>query len=132
MKNPIAITTAPPAGQQLPYGWASRAQAVAKQASDAYLDKLQNAWKQPSNIQGNLIQQARLNSRNDSSQAPHNTDAQKRHDGAQDRFDGAQHRFDGALVLIEERSDGFQLWRDNVSGATVWRRLGWKDVIGEK
>jgi len=124
--NPIAITTQALAGRRLTPGWEQRAHEVGKAADAAYLERLQNAWKTPLGNHGNTIQQARLqNPRQDSASesSPQQPKA---------RSDGQQSRFDGQLVLVDDRADGWQQWRDNTTGATIWRRLQWSDVVERK
>jgi hypothetical protein len=126
MKNPIAITAQALQGQQLPPGWQQRAHEVGKAADAAYLDRLQNGWKTPLGNQGNTIQQARLqNPRQDSASG-----SSQQQPNAQS--DGQERRFDGQMVLVDDRADGWQQWRDNTTGATIWRRMTWSDVVGRK
>lgn len=124
--NNVNVTPQALPGRQLPPGWQRCAHEVAKAADTAYLDRIQNAWKTPLGNQGNTIQQARLqNPRQDSAigSSPQQPKA---------RSDGQQSRFDGQLVLVDDRADGWQQWRNNTTGATIWRRLQWPDVVGRK
>jgi hypothetical protein len=124
--NSVNITPQALAGRQLLPGWEQRAHEVGKAADAAYLDRLQNAWKTPLGNQGNTIQQARLqNPRQDSAIGSSPQQPIAHHDGQQSRFDGQ-------LVLVDDRADGWQQWRDNTTGATIWRRLQWSDVVGRK
>jgi hypothetical protein len=124
--NPIACRVEALQGQRMAPGWEQRAHEVGKSADAAYLDRLQNAWKTPLGNQGNTIQQARLqNPRQDSAIGSSPQQPIARHDGQQSRFDGQ-------LVLVDDRADGWQQWRDNTTGATIWRRLQWSDVVGLK
>jgi hypothetical protein len=124
--NPINAQPLPLQGQQLPKDWQSQAGAMAKQAEQDYLERLQNAWKQPAGANAGIMQQARLqNPRQDSDFVGHQQQAKTRNDGH-------NLRFDGQLVLIESRADGWEQWRDQTTGSTVWRRLQWSDVVGRK
>lgn len=128
-RNPINATPLPLQGQPLPANWRSVAAANAKQAEAAYLDRLQNAWRNAGNsAQQNMppMRAARLTS--DSAERPHNGPDASACNGPGRRED----RFDGQMVLLEERADGWQHWRDATTGATVWRRLSWSDVVGKR
>ena len=118
MINPRNITAHCLQGQQLPANWRQLAPGVAKQAEQAYLDKLQNAWRGAGiNAQQNLsaMKAARLTS-----------------DAADPAHNAHQSRFDGQLVLERTDASGFEEWRDLTTGAIIRRRLSWKDIIGEK
>jgi len=108
-RNPINGTTPPIAGRPLPADWQRQAQAKALQAEADYLDKMENAWKQP-------LRQSRegITSR----------DARLANDSASHRGDSGPKeaiRMDGKMHLVG-RQDDWEIWRDSVSGATVWRR----------
>jgi hypothetical protein len=62
MNNPANFSAHPPAGQQLPKDWRRNAPAIGAAANQAYLDRLQNAWKGNGNPDPNLMRQARLSS----------------------------------------------------------------------
>ncbi len=112
-------------GQQLPSNWRAEAQARARAAEASYLDRLQNAWQGSSKTAQNgmpAVQSCRL--RQDS--LPHHP-----HNGGKGSA-GRQDRFDGQMVLVEERADGWQHWRDSTTGVNVWRRIGWEDVYGRR
>ena len=93
---------------------------MAKQAEQAYLDRIQNAWRNAgNNAQQNepLMRAARLT-----------TDAaDNAHDGYQ-----AGYRFDGQMVLERIDANGFQEWRDASTGVIVRRRLAWDELLGRK
>lgn len=117
MKNPINATVNCLPGQQLPANWKAQAGNRAAAAEADYLNRLQNAWRhqqEPRQTQS-LTRDARL--------------TQDRADGGRG---GPQERFDGRMVLIEQRADGMELWRDETTGFTVWRRLSWNDICGQK
>ena len=116
--NPRNITAHCLQGQQLPANWRQLAPGAAKQAEQAYLEKLQNAWRNAgSNAQQNLsaMKAARLTN-----------------DAADHAHDAHQPRFDGRLVLERTDANGFEEWRDTTTGALIRRRLTWKDIISEK
>jgi hypothetical protein len=117
MKNPINAQPNCLQGKQLPANWRAQAAQRAAAAEAAYLNRIENAWRQgpEKGFSGSLSRDARLNQ-----------------DRADSGHDGPQVRFDGQMQLVEDRADGWQLWRDNATGASVWRRLGWRDVLGEK
>jgi hypothetical protein len=99
MKNPINGTVPPHQGRQLPHNWAAMAGARAVQADAAYINALENSWRQPLGKQvANPGRDARLT--NDSH--------------------GRSDRVDSQLRLIGEDGD-WQVWRDE-HGTTVRRR----------
>ena len=114
MKPTIAISVPPVAGRQLPADWRQQAPEAARQADQAYLDRLQNAWRSSSQQSPPPMRAARLT-----------TDAA-------DPAGSSQSRFDGRLVLERVDADGFEEWRDDVTGATIRRRLSWGEILGEK
>ena len=99
------------------------------QATAAYQERLENAWKNAGNTANQNqppMRAARLT--NDSADYAHDG-----HNSSGSRVSGGrQERCDGQMKLIEERSDGWQYWRDSTTGATVWRRIKWSDLVGEK
>ena len=110
------VTPNCPAGRKLPADWARLAPGVAQRAEQDYLDRLQNAWRSaPQQQQLSSMRAARLT-----------------HDAADPAHNAHQPRFDGQLVLERTDSDGFEQWRDTVTGAIIRRRLTWRDLIGEK
>lgn len=113
MKNP-SVTVAPPAGRPLPANWRQLAPQAAAQADRDYLDRLQNAWRSSPQQNPSAIRGARLT-----------TDAA-------DPASSSQPRFDGRLVMERVDADGFEIWRDDTTGAIVRRRLTWDDIIGKK
>jgi hypothetical protein len=118
MANPRNITSHCLQGQPLPANWRQLAPGAAKQAEQAYLDRIQNAWRNAgSNAQQNLptMRAARLT--NDAADPAHNAH---------------QPRFDGRLVRERTDANGFEEWRDTTTGAIIRRRLTWRDIIGEK
>lgn len=113
MKNP-SVSVQPPAGRPLPANWAKLAPQAAAQADRDYLDRLQNAWRGSPQQNPPAMRAARLT-----------TDAA-------DPAGSSQPRFDGRLVLERADADGFEIWRDDTTGAIVRRRLTWDDIIGKK
>ena len=105
-------------GQPLQSNWKQLAAGRAKQADDQYLDRLQNAWKQA----GNNAQQHQ----------PPMVAARLTVDAADPAHNAHQPRFDGRLVLERTDANGFEEWRDLLTGAIIRRRLTWQDLIGEK
>jgi hypothetical protein len=97
-------------GKPLPSDWKAQAPAKARAAEAAYLDRVENAWRGPLNgsREGITARAARLT--NDS--AHHRADS-----GPQ-----ASIRMDGAMELIDSRADGWEQWRNAITGASVWRR----------
>ena len=120
MKNPRNITAHCLQGQPLPAKWRQNAPAIAKQAEQAYLDRIQNAWRNA----GNNAQQHQPPMR----AARLTTDAA---DNAHNAHQ-AGHRFDGQMVLEHTDANGFQEWRDLTTGAIVRRRLTWDEVLGRR
>jgi hypothetical protein len=104
MRN-ISIHAA--AGQQLPNNWKAQAPPRARAAEADYLDRIENAWRGPLNgsREGVTARSARLT--NDSARAD---------SGPQPTV-----RMDGAMRLVG-RQDDWEIWKDSVSGATVWKR----------
>ena len=111
-KNPISITTPPIAGRPLPADWQRQAQGVAKQAEADYLSRMENAWKQPlrQSHEGITARDARLCA----DSASHRGDCGDSGPKEASRMDGKMH--------LVGRQDDWEIWRDSVSGATVWRR----------
>ena len=111
-------------GQQLPSNWQAGAQARARAAEADYLARMQNAWKNTSKPQGEVppIRACRLTQ----DSVPHHPHNEGKGSA------GRQDRFDGQMVLLEERPDGWQHWRDSTTGATVWRRLDWSELVGQR
>ncbi len=122
-KPTINATVQPLQGQQLPTSWKQEATTRGKQADENYQQAIENAWKRPGNEAG-IMQRARLGSRLDSGFVGHQQQNRQRQDGHNERLD--------ALELIEERADGWACYRDRQSGAVVWRRLAWSEVLGQK
>ena len=118
MANPRNISTHPPQGQPLPSNWRQLAPGAARQAEQNYLDRIQNAWRNA----GNNAQQ---------NQPPMRA-ARLTTDAADPAHNAHQPRFDGRLVLQRTDANGFEEWRDTVTGAIIRRRLTWRDVFGEK
>ena len=94
-------------GRQLPTNWKAQASATARAAEADYLRRMENAWRGPLNgsREGITARDARLH--NDSARA--------------DSGPQPTTRMDGAMQMVA-RQDGWEIWRDSVSGATVWRR----------
>lgn len=61
MANP-RFSVQPQAGQKMPPNWQQQAKARAEAADQAYLDRLQNAWKgsDTSGSSGNIMRNSRL------------------------------------------------------------------------
>ena len=118
MANPLNITAHCLQGRKLPDNWRQLAPGAAAAAEAVYLDKLQNAWKQA----GNNAQQ----------HLPPMVAARLTVDAAEPAHSGHQSRLDGQLVLERTDANGFEEWRDTVTGAIIRRRLSWKDIVGEK
>lgn len=96
----------PHQGKQLPPNWKAQAPATARAAEADYLARMEAAWRGPLNgsREGITARDARLT--NDSARAD----------------SGAQAvRMDGRMLLVG-RQDEWEIWRDSVSGATVWKR----------
>jgi len=129
VRNPINAVPGCLQGQKLPANWQSMARDNAIQATAAYQERLENAWKNAGNTANQNqppMRAARLT--NDSADYAHDG-----HNSSGSRVSGGrQERCDGQMKLIEERSDGWQYWRDSTTGATVWRRIKWSDLVGEK
>lgn len=129
MTNPRNITPHALQGKPLPSNWRNVAKQNAEQANAAYLNRLQNAWRNAGTNAANHLapmQAARLRSDSmDYAHSGHNV-------GGERVLNQGQTRCDGQMQLIEERSDGWQHWRDATTGATVWRRIEWADLIGQK
>ena len=102
------ITVNAQAGRQLSPGWKAQAPVLARAAEADYLSRMENAWRAPLNGSraGITAREARLT--NDS--APRNDNCLQ------------AVRIDGAMKLVDSRADGWEQWRDEFSGATVWRR----------
>lgn len=114
-KNPISITTPPIAGRPLPADWQRQAQAKAAQSEADYLSRLENAWRRP------LMARSALNAFLDEMQ-PQSHDPRHTNDSARgDSGPKEAIRMDGKMHLVG-RQDDWEIWRDSVSGATVWRR----------
>ena len=129
MKNPINAVPGCLQGRKLPANWQSMARENAIQATAAYQERLENAWKNAGNTANQNqppMRAARLT--NDSSDYAHGG----YNSSSSNVSSGCQERCDGQMKLIEERSDGWQYWRDSTTGATVWRRIKWSDLVGEK
>ena len=120
MKNPRNITAHCLQGQPLPAKWRQNAPAMAKQAEQAYLDRIQNAWRNA----GNNAQQHQ----------PPMRAARLTTDAADQAHNAHQvgHRFDGQMVLERIDASGFEEWRDPTTGAIIRRRLTWSELLGEK
>ena len=95
-----------PQGKQLPSNWRAQAPATARAAEADYLARMEAAWRGPLNgsREGITARDARLT--NDSARADSGPKAV---------------RMDGKMQLVG-RQDDWEIWRDSVSGATVWKR----------
>jgi hypothetical protein len=93
-------------GKPLPPDWKAQAPATARAAEADYLRRMENAWRSPLNgsREGTTARDARL--ANDSARADSGPQAV---------------RMDGKMQLVG-RQDSWEIWRDSVSGATVWKR----------
>jgi hypothetical protein len=100
VKNPRNLEIHPLPGKQLPHDWRNLASARAVQADAAYLQNLENAWRQPLGRQ-NIVNPGR--------------DARLTNDSH-----GRSDRMDSTLRLIAEDSE-WELWQDS-HGRTVRRR----------
>jgi len=103
-----SITVNPQAGRQLPTNWRANAPSRARAAEEDYRNRMENAWRSPLNgsREGITARAARLT-----------------HDSAA-RADSSHHasvRMDGTMSLVG-RQDAWEIWRDSVTGATVWKR----------
>ncbi len=112
------ITTHCHQGQPLPANWRQLAPGAAKQAEAAYLDKIQNAWRNA----GTNAQQHQ----------PPMRAARLTNDAADPAHNAHQSRFDGQMVLERTDANGFEEWRDTTTGAIIRRPLSLRDIIGEK
>jgi hypothetical protein len=124
-RNPINATPLPLQGQPLPSNWRSMAASNAKQAEAAYLDRLQNAWRNAGSMaQQNMppMRAARLT--NDSADHPHN--GPKASGPKVSAIGGRQDRCDGTMKLIYDDGNGNQRWADEF-GNTCWIKRGPKD-----
>ena len=93
-------------GKPLPPDWKAKAPATAHAAEADYLARMENAWRTPFNgsREGITARDARLT-----------TDSARADSGPQ------VVRMDGKMQLVG-RQDDWEIWRDSVSGATVWKR----------
>jgi len=113
--NPLNGRPDPLPGRRLPSDWQRQA---ANHGGTFDRRDLSEMWKKPLwasklNQPGavhNIIQSARL-------AAPDNRREET------DRADASGVRADGALRLIERSADGWEVWRDSVSGAIIRRRV---------
>ena len=105
MKN---ITVNAQAGRQLPDDWKAQAPAKARAAEADYLARMENAWRGPLNgsREGLTARAARLT----------NDSAARVDSGPQPSV-----RMDGVMRLVG-RQDSWEIWKDSVTGATVWKR----------
>jgi hypothetical protein len=95
-------------GKPLPSDWKAQAPAKAKAAEADYLARVENAWRGPLNgsREGITARAARLT----------NDSAARADSGPQSTV-----RMDGTMRLVG-RQDAWEIWRDSVTGATVWKR----------
>jgi hypothetical protein len=94
-------------GKPLPSNWRAQAPEKARAAEAEYLARVEAAWRGPLNgsREGITARDARLT--NDSCRG--------------DSGPQATTRMDGTMQLVG-RQDNWEIWRDSVSGATVWKR----------
>lgn len=109
MANPINAQPLPLQGERLPADWRQHAQARARQAETDYMERMANAWRGSSEPRPEPLMRASRLTRDSAS--AHRVDS-----GAKESI-----RFDGGMELIEDRN-GWEMWRDRTSGATVWRK----------
>jgi hypothetical protein len=100
VKNPRNLEIHPTPGKRLPIGWEHQAAARARSADTAYLQNIENGWRQPLGRQ-NIVNPGR--------------DARLTNDSH-----GRSDRMDSTLRLIAEDSE-WELWQDS-HGRTVRRR----------
>ena len=95
-------------GKQLPTNWRAQAPATARAAEADYIRRMENAWRGglSGSREGITARDARLTN-----------DSASRVDGGPQ----ATTRMDGAMQMVAVQG-GWEIWRDSVSGATVWRR----------
>jgi hypothetical protein len=95
-------------GRQLPSDWKAQAPAKARAAEADYLARMEAAWRGPlkGSREGIAARDARLT-----------TDAASRADSGPQ----ATVRMDGKMQLVG-RQDSWEIWRDSITGATVWKR----------
>jgi len=99
------ITPHGPSGRPLDPNWKLQAETNRREFDAILRERLENAWKGPLRGSSNHI-----------------TARSARLTGNHDRADSISTvRMDGKMVMVG-RQDEWEIWRDSVSGATVWKR----------
>lgn len=95
-------------GKPLPSDWKAQAPVRARGAEADYLARMEASWRGPLNgsREGITARDARLTN-----------DSASRSDSGPE----ANVRMDGRMQLVG-RQDEWEIWKDSVSGATVWKR----------
>ena len=96
------ITPQGPSGRPLDPNWKLQAETNRREFDAILRERLENAWKAP--LRGS---------------SAHVTARSARLTGNNDRSDSV--RMDGTMVMVG-RQDEWEIWKDSVSGATVWKR----------
>ena len=97
-------------GKPLPPNWRAQAATSARAAEADYLARMENAWRGPLNglREGTTARDARL----------HNDSVSRRDSGPQSTV-----RMDGLMKIVGHQDDGWEIWKDPLSGTTVLRRI---------
>jgi hypothetical protein len=95
-------------GRPLPLDWRSQAPAKAREAEADYLARMETEWRRPLNgsREGIIARDARLTN-----------DSASRADCGPE----ATVRMDGRMQLVGHQEE-WEIWKDSVSGATVWKK----------
>ena len=101
-------------GQKLPDDWKIQAERNRREFDEIYKNRIENQWRQPHKDHG-IMQAARLR--------PVNHD---RADSASpvkpiDRIDSVR-MDDNGMVLVSTQ-DGWEIWQDSFTKATIWKRV---------
>jgi hypothetical protein len=98
-------------GRKLPTDWKAQAPVKARAAEANYLARMEAAWRGPlkGSREGVTARDVRLTQ----DSAPHRADSGP----------NGSVRLDGEMKMVGRQDDGWELWRDSATGATVWRRL---------
>jgi len=100
-------------GQKLPDDWKIQVEKNRREFDEIYKNRIENQWRQPHKDHG-IMQAARLR--------PVNYD---RTDSAFpvepiDRIDSV--RMDANGMVLVSQQDGWEIWQDSFTKATVWKR----------
>ena len=109
MANPRNLSVHPAQGRQLPHDWQRQATARAKAADDAYMARMEEAWRQPIGYSTETLARMGCISLTKNALLP------------QQKADRADSRFDSELRLIGRTDDGYEVWSDG-HGTTIRRR----------